>query len=294
MNDVAASSDLVAAAALTPRGGAVLVWDVTGRVFTRELLLPPPDDATRPASRRIMAQVALVPEAGLLVARHVSGQVGIWSTTSWALQGTLDFPEGTAAMAVKGTRGVFVVSGGDKRELVLVDLVTRDELARTPAPDVFSLTWSAEGTRILALAYGNTVSSFTAELTPTNEGWALPAGDQALGITASPVRPQVAIAHGPRVRIYDLPTKTEALPALEEPTGLQVTRVAWSPDGSTLAALTKPPVRELIRPGPVQLWKLDDLDWVEQICRRAGAGLSNDEWDRYIGGAANYVDRCEG
>ena len=294
INDVDSTADYVAAAGLTGRGGAVSVWDSTGRQFVRELLLPPPDDVTRTPERRIISALAFVPDAELLVARHVSGQVGIWSTRTWKLQGTVDLPEGTTAMAVRGLKGVFAAGEGDNRELVLVDLVSRQVLVRTPAPDVFSLGWTFDGSQIVGLTIGNRIEVFTGDLQPTNGSWSLPPGEPSTNLEASPVGPQVAITQGSRVFIYDLTSRTEALPALEEPTGQAVINIDWSPDGRMIAGTTKPLVRELIEPGLVHFWRLDGLDWRVQICRLAGGGLTPDEWKRYVGDSAEFIDLCEG
>ena len=59
-----------------------------------------------------------------------------------------------------------------------------------------------------------------------------------LFVAANPVRPEVAIAQGTRVHIYDIGSGVEAIPALEEPLGNQVADLAWSPDGTMLAGLS--------------------------------------------------------
>lgn len=294
INDVDSTADYVAAAGLTGRGGAVSVWDSTGRQFIRELLLPPPDDATRTSDRRIISALAFVPDAELLVARHVSGQVGIWSTRTWELQGTVNLPEGTTAMAVRGTKGVFAAGKRDSRELVLVDLVSQQVLVRAPAPDVFSLSWTFDGSQIVGLTIDNKIKVFTGDLQPTNGGWSLPPGDPSTNLEASPVGPQVAITQGSRVLVYDLISRTEALPTLEEPTGQTVINIDWSPDGRMIAGTTMPPEREFKEPGSVNFWQLDGLDWRAEICRLAGGGLTPDEWNRYVGDSAEFTDLCEG
>ncbi|MFF7251327.1 hypothetical protein ACFZBU_46625 [Embleya sp. NPDC008237] len=91
VNQTAVSPEFVAAAGQTGRGGAVVVWKADG-TFLRELQLPPPGDASLPGEKRIIAQLGFVPEAHLLVARHIMGEVGFWSTTTWELLGSIRLP----------------------------------------------------------------------------------------------------------------------------------------------------------------------------------------------------------
>ncbi|MCE3551322.1 hypothetical protein LWC33_07635 [Pseudonocardia sp. RS11V-5] len=289
---VASAGGTKAAAGFTTTGGAIMLWKGDRKAITKSLGLAASDSGKQAVRDRIMVQVALVPDAHLVIGRSASGQVGIWSTETGELAGTLDLGPGSTAMAVHGRRGAFAIGSGEGEQLVLVDLVDRHEIARIAAPGVTGLAWTGDGSHIVGITDDRRVVTFAADLSAAGRSWTLPAGEPPGFVAANPVRPQVAIAQGTRIHVYDVGSGTEAMPALEEPLGNSVADLAWSPDGTMLASITVKPKREITSMGQTDLWRVDDLDWRTQVCRTAGTGLTRDEWAANIGASVDYVDRC--
>jgi len=229
-----------------------------------------------------------------MIARHVSGQVAIWDTRTWRRAEPLDLRPGTTSMEVRGTQGLFSEGRDDQTELLLIDFRTRQEIKRIPAPRSYRLAWSADGRRIVSLRWGNELRVYDAALEPVWEPWKLPDGGLGGGLAISPDGNRLAVAQGSRILVYDLATRSEAMPALVEPAGNDVIAPIWSPDGSTVLALTLPPTRARIQPGPVRRWVVTDRDWTTQICRWTGGGLSRDEWRDNVGRDIAFIDLCRG
>ena len=92
--------------------------------------------------------------------------------------------------------------------------------------------------------------------------------------------------------VHDTAIGLQALPTLHSSRGQRITRLAWSPDGHFLAGVTSP-VDSGEAPGPVSLWRVDGIDWRNQVCRwTGGAGLSTKEWRTHIGERHAYTDLC--
>ncbi|MFJ8590955.1 hypothetical protein [Streptomyces sp. NPDC093598] len=294
INALTMSDRFVASAGQTRGLGAVTVWKKDG-TYLQELLMSPEADRGRKAEERIVATVRFVPEAHLLVARHVSGDVGIWSTRDWQRLGTIDLAPGTTAMAIHGRTGVFAEGEGRAARLVRVDLVTRKRLHTVAAPDVVRLSVSADGSRLVALARaGNTVKVLDArKLTPVRKALRLPPGDLAADSAISPDGRLVATAMGDRVLVHNLTSGQQAMPPLRDINGTDVVQVEWSGDGAYLAGASLPPEREHKQPGSVNIWKMTEGSLEQRMCDWADGGLSRDEWERYVDESVSYIDLCK-
>ncbi|MGW1893378.1 hypothetical protein ACWCP6_24490 [Streptomyces sp. NPDC002004] len=293
LGDLSMSDAFVAAAGQVGGRGTARVWKRDG-TFVEDLQLPGQDDPAQEGTKRLITRVAFTDSGpGLLVARHISGRVGIWSTRDWDLRGTVKLRPGTAAMALHGRRGVFVEGDGRSARLVQVDLDTRKVLRRVPAPSVYRLSYSSDGSKLAALAWGNKVQLLNgSDLTPVRPALQLPKGDIAGDMALSPDGGRVAMALKDQVLVYTLDTGLPAAPPLNDVGGNRIADLSWSHDGAYLAGATLMPVRDLKRPGPVDIWKMKDAPWQQQMCKWAGGGLTRAEWKQYVDPSESYVDIC--
>lgn len=60
--------------------------------------------------------------------------------------------------------------------------------------------------------------------------------------------------------------------------------LAVSPDGLEMAIATT---------AGTATWSLDPIEWERAACRLAGRNLTRGEWQRYIGGLADYRATCD-
>lgn len=292
INAVAAAPDLVAAAGQVDSRGAVLVWPWDNHTSPRQLLLPPPDDDKLRPEQRIIATVEFTPDAKMLVARHVSGQVGIWATDTWQLLGTVDLRPGNVRMTVHSGRAIFLERGGEEAELVQVDLETLTITRRVSTPNVLLMSANVDGSLLVTMTEDGTVQIRGADLAAVGDPWRpLASGDPAEDVAVDSAGQRVAIAQGDQVLIYELDSKTLAMPPIDTD-GNRVVNVNWSPDGELLIGTTMPPIRGNKQVNPLRVWKIGGLDWTNQICRWAGGGLTPAEWTRYVGDAVSFIDLC--
>ncbi|WP_329222163.1 WD40 repeat domain-containing protein [Streptomyces sp. NBC_01485] len=295
INSLAMSDKFVAAAGQSGGLGSVQVWKKDG-TFLQEILMSPEDDRKRKAPDRIVAQVGFVPEAGLMVARHTSGDVGIWSTKNWDRLGTISLEPGTTAMVLHGRTGYFTEGEGQDTQLVEVDLVTRRKLRTVATPRVARLSLSADGSRLLTLDWEtNTVSLLdSGNLKPLIKPLSMPAGDIATEAEISPDGRLVATAQGDHVLVHNLASGRQTMPPLHDTNGNDVVSLAWSPDGAYLVGATLPSVRASRNPGPVDIWKLAEGSLEKRMCDWADGDLSRDEWKKYVNSSVEYINLCEG
>lgn len=289
---VAVSGSRVAAAGRFEEQAVVVVWDRAGQAPTRTLHVPALDRGTPDGSDQALTAVAFVPGKPLLVARHATGPLAIWSTTTWKLLATVDLGAGSG-VDVHGRQALALEqSGEDGRRVALVDLTTH-KTRTANAPGAEHVAWSHDGSRIAVLGRDNTVRYRNAGLTEMGEPLVLPAAiDAPTALTLSPDGGHIAIAVGDKVIVHETSTGLRALPTLHSSSSPGITGLSWSPDGEFLAAVTQP-IRDDDVAGPVSLWRVDSIDWRSQICQwTGGSGLSTKEWRTHIGDDHAYIDLC--
>ncbi|MER5832828.1 WD40 repeat domain-containing protein [Streptomyces sp. NPDC002130] len=294
INSLALSDKYVAAVGQSRGLGAVTLWKRDG-TYLQEILMSPEQDRGRKLEERIVTQVAFVPEARLLVARHVSGDVGIWSAGSWQRLGTIDLAPGTTAMAIHGTTGVFTEGEGKKTRLVQVDLVTRKRLRTVAAPEAVRLSVSGDGARIVTLSWADRTIRLLdgRKLTPLRSPLRLPAGELARDTAISPDGRLVATAMGSQVLVHNLRTGQQTMPPLRDTNGTDVVEVQWSANGAYLAGATLPPQREHKEPGAVNVWRMTEGSPEQRMCDWAGGGLSREEWEKNVDESVPFIDLCQ-
>ncbi|MZF88753.1 WD40 repeat domain-containing protein [Streptomyces sp. SID5643] len=290
IRDATVRGKLVAAVGRHDGQSVVGVWSKEGTV-PRTLRAPALDRAVDSTERALTA-VAFVPGEDLLVARHASGPLAVWSTRSWKLVNTLQAGQGSG-LAVHGRKALVLEDpAGEDARIVLADLTTGATRAAA-APGAERIAWSHDGSHIAVLGGDNTVRYRDAGLKETGEPLVLPATtDPPRALALSPDGGHIAIAAGDEVLVHDTTTGLQALPALHSSGSRQITRLTWSPDGDFLAGATRPSDDDEAA-GPVSLWRVDGIDWQDQICRwTGGADLTTEEWRTHIGERHDHIDLC--
>jgi WD40 repeat protein len=292
-NEVAAVPGFAAAAGqVNDNTAAVLVWSDDHKNSPRLLTLPQPDDAKLSRTGRIITSVGFTPDGALLAARHVTGQLGIWSTATWDRVAALDFEPGNTRLIVRQDRVLLISGRGAATNLVRVALPSGTVNSHVPTPKIEHLTASADGTTVVTMTEDGMAQQRNADLQPVGEPWRPSmSGEQVRTIAADPAGRRLAIGQGDKVLIYDLTTHLLALPELAAGNGTVVS-VTWSPDGQVLAGMSMPPQRGGTQVNPLRVWQVSDLDWVDQVCGWAGGGFNREEWARYAGEDSTYIDIC--
>lgn len=291
--DGAVAGPLVAAVGRRDGRSAVAVWKGKG---TEPRLLSVPaalDRATSDSGQRFFTAVSFVPEADLLVARHATGPLAIWSTKTWELLATVDLGAGSG-LTVRGRQALALEDRGPNgRRIVLVDLPART--TRTAdAPGAELLAWSHDGSRIAVLTRDDTVRYRDAELKETGEPIGLPmTAGTPTAMALSPDGGHIAVAADDKVFVLDAATGLQVLPDLGSARHPGIVRLSYSPNGDFLAAVTRPVDDDEETAGPVSLWRVDGVDWRRQVCQwTGGTGLSSQEWQAQIGDRHPYIDLC--
>ncbi|MFE6187667.1 WD40 repeat domain-containing protein [Streptomyces sp. NPDC056465] len=294
VNDVDMSSSYVAASGQYEGRGTVFVWRKDG-TWLRSLRPSGIDEDDLPPAERIITAVRFVPEADLLIARHVTGPVTMWSTRTWKQRETVTLAAGIG-LEVHGTRAVALERPGEAgARLVEIDLTEPDPgIVRTSAaPGVYRFDWSHDGSRIALLVRGNTVRYLDSGLRKTDSPLRLPGGTtSATAVALSPDGSRTATGFADQVLVHDTATGLQAMPALPRTGDGDVIKLSWSPDDRTLGAVTRS-FRTDNAAGPLNLWRVGGIDWNRSICRwTGGEGLTIEEWDEHIGDRHPYIDLC--
>ncbi|MGW0867433.1 hypothetical protein [Streptomyces sp. NPDC002611] len=295
INALALSDKFVAAVGQSRGIGTVTLWKRDG-TYLQQLDMSPEEDRKRTQlPERIVSQVDFVPKHRLLVARHVSGDVGIWQTGTWRRLGTIDLKAGTSDMAIHGRTGVFTEGEGEEARLVMVDLVTRRKLRSVAAPGVVRVTYSRDGSRLVTLDMtSGTVRLLDGrKLTALGDPLRMPEGELAVDSAISPDGRLVATAMGDRVLVHNLDSGQQSMPPLRDVNGTDVVQVKWSPDGTYLAGASLPPQREHKQPGAVNIWKMTEGSLEKRLCDWTDGGLSRDEWEKHVDESVSYIELCE-
>jgi WD40 repeat protein len=291
-NAVATTRGLVAAAGLTYGQGTVLVWRTSNHTTPTPLTLQPKDNDNLKPEQRIIAGVDFTADGKLLIARSVSGQVGIWSTQDWRQLGTLNLKAGNPRMLVRGNLGIFTEGEPEVAEIVEFDLKTRKELHRIKAPGALRLAANKDATRLVSMTLYGEVQQRQADLTAVGDPWRVPNYANQFGEIAMNQRgTQLAVPRGDELLVYDLDDQTLAMPPFEAD-GDIIIDVAWSPDDRLLAASPLPPERGYKDATYLRVWKTGGQDWTNQVCRWAGGGLTHSEWSRYVDDSIPFTNLC--
>ncbi|MEU1622874.1 hypothetical protein ABZ479_36975 [Streptomyces sp. NPDC005722] len=294
VNDVAMSAEFVAGAGQFNGRGTIAVWRRNG-TWLRDLRPSGVDETDRPSAERIVTDVAFVPEAHLLIARHVTGPVTVWSTRTWKELDTVRLADGID-LRVHGTRAVVLERPGeDDARLVAIDLSTpRDATTRAVrAPGAYRLDWSQDGSRLALLVDGDSVRYLDAELRDTGSLLRVPdVGTGARTVALSPDGSRTAVGFADRVLVHNTATGLLSMPALHRSGAGDVIHLYWSPDDRMLVGVTRS-FRTDNAAGPLNLWKVGGIDWQRSICRwTGGEGLSREEWAKHVGDRHPYIDLC--
>ncbi|WPW23358.1 WD40 repeat domain-containing protein [Streptomyces sp. HNS054] len=296
INDAASSPAYVATAGQFRGISKIVLWRRNG-TFLRDLELPGADRDTTSSAHRVAVGVGFVPAENLLVARHVDGPLYLWSTRTWKPVGTVPLgPSEGLGFTLHKSRPLALAlerAGTDDARLILVNLVARTTTA-FDAPGVHRFAWSRDGSRIALLGRGNTVRFLDADLHETRPPLRLTGAlSTPSSIALSPDGGRVAVGYSDRVSVRDAATGDLDLPELRVSGTDEILHLRWSPDGKVLAAITRSPGREGDRPaGPVELWRVSDIDWGEVLCRWTGSGLTRQEWRDHVGPTEPYIDLC--
>ncbi|MFB7455132.1 WD40 repeat domain-containing protein [Streptomyces sp. NPDC056188] len=290
--DAAMAGPLVAAVGRSDgNAAAAVVW--RGKGADPKVLSVPGPDRVAAAGERVLTTVAFVPEADLLVARHATGPLTIWSTRTWQPVATVPLTAGYG-LAVHGTQALALENRGPEGpRIVLVDLTTGTTTRSAAAPGARFLDWSRDGTRIAVLTRDNTVHYRDTALKETGEPLVLPETAEApTAMVLSPDGRRLAIAVDDQVLVHETATGLQALPTLSAArTG--AIRLSWSPDGDFLAGVGRRDDSDYFAAGAATVWRVGGIDWRRQICRwTGGTGLSTEEWRSHIGDRHPYADLC--
>ncbi|MGW1509431.1 hypothetical protein [Streptomyces sp. NPDC002394] len=290
--DAATAGSLVAAVGRSDdNAAAAVVWRGKG---ADPKVLPVPGPGRVAAGERLLTSVAFVPEADLLVARHATGPLMIWSTKTWQLVATIPLTAGSG-LAVHGTQALALENrGAEGPRIVLVDLTTRAITRSAAAPGARFLDWSRDGTRIAVLAQDNTVHYRDTALKETGAPLVLPETAEApTAMALSPDGRRIAIAVDDQVLVHETATGLQALPTLPAAAVPGTLRLSWSPDGDFLAGVGRRDDSDYYAAGAANVWRVGGIDWRRQICRwTGGTGLSTGEWRSHIGDRHPYADLC--
>ncbi|MEV6107107.1 WD40 repeat domain-containing protein [Streptomyces sp. NPDC051940] len=294
VNDVATSPEFVAGAGQFNGRGTIVLWRPDG-TWLRDLRPSGVDETGRPSDERIVIDVEFLPKAHLLIARHVTGPVTVWSTQTWKELDTVPLAEGIS-LRVHGSRAVVLERPGeDGARVVTIDLTTpRNAHTRAvKAPGAYRLDWSYDGSRLALLSEGNVVRYLDAELRDTGSPLRLPeAATVPTTVALSPDARRTAVAFADQVLVYDTATGLQSMPALRRVGAGDIIHLSWSPNDHRLAAVTRS-FRTDNAAGPLNLWQVGGIDWRRSICQWTdGKGLTREEWARHIGDRHPYIDLC--
>jgi WD40 repeat protein len=293
-NEVAAAPGFAAAGGQVGDEAVVLVWTDDNKGSPHRLTLTPPNDAELDRAERWVNSIGITPNGRYIVARHLTGQLGIWSTKTWDPVAELKFPAGPpeSHLTVNANR-VMLISGQDAdAQLVRARVPDGTVQRRVPAPGVVHLTASTDGSVVVTITKDGLAQVRNADLEPIGKPWRpAAAGYQVSSIVIDPKGRLLAVVQGDKVLVYDLSTRLLAFPELVA-SNRTIVDVTWSPDSKLLAGMSKPPQDGPNQVSPLRLWNVGDLNWDDQVCGWAGGGFSTADWTRYVGEDIPYTDIC--
>jgi len=291
-NAVASTGALLATAGQFRGRGSILVWQIDKPDSPVELTMPQPNEDELKPDERIIASLCFTLDGRYLVARHVSGEMGVWSTADWKRQATAHLKPGNTRMVVRAGQVELLEGSDDDATLTVLELPSLGGARRVPAPGMVFLDGDSDETSLATMTLDGRVQLWDADLNPIGEPWPPPSlKDPVTDLALSHDGRQLAVAQGDQVLIYDTDKRLLTMPPLEA-YGDQVINVAWALDDQLLTGGVMPPVRGNKSAGVFRVWKTGELDWTSQVCRWAGGGLTREEWQTYVRSAQPYVDLC--
>lgn len=292
LSDVAADSSFVAAAGQDPTGAvAVLVWDRKSGRPLRRLTLGA--GSIEPGWHDVVSALTFLPGRHMVVAYSAVQQlVAAWSTDTWRRVASI--PVGTAGglslSADESTLAVATVSesaeeggiGNTPSKLVFIDTGSWRVESEVRTPDTYRVAWSPDGNRIATIGRDGmlrfwspgtseeTQPPLQLEGTPLTLAWRPDGRALAVSLEGAGV---VIVDPNRRETFFNLPGSSASSP------------LAWSPDGSLLAAATsRPPEEEggYGIPEPAQIWTLGAARLARRMCQLAGGPISTADWRRLV------------
>lgn len=274
--------------------GMVAVWDArTGNPL--HAFFSPGDRADRYRS------VRYVPALKAIVARGDDGDVHAWSTRTWremldASPGPgrpLGTPPGEAAAVAP------VTGDGDRdgqaRSLAYIDLKSHQTRVVPLKYAISALAFAPEGGFAAVLSTDNRIHFLNGDGSPrkSQPSITLRASAAGLAIDRAGRRIAVAMSDGD-ILVYDIATRTLAIPPLRDQNGALPADPAWSDDGDLLVTIGYREAQRRAQVDGVQFWHTRKLSWPQQMCALAGRDIRESEWKQYVHGGFEFRPLCPG
>lgn len=266
-------------------------------------------DLTAPAGPRLIARkpspqrgdaiaVWLSPDGHRMRVVDTNASITEWDTTDPATAspgrtGLADREDAITEAAIRPDGRMFASKGKldtsiaalrditDLAEVRLLDGALRDYRGGP-------ITFSAHGG--LIATGGNTVLLWDVTTPSAPRRFGVPFGDANTGLAISPDNTLLAVAgRSGRLQVWNItdPGTPFLVTALDHP--YPVAAMAWFPDSAALASAESS--------GKIRLWSTAALVGVQAdrhaaACARARGGLTEDEWDRFVGASHGYRQTC--
>jgi hypothetical protein len=288
--------NVVGIGATRGEGGTIWVWDADSTELTHELFF---NALSGGSGQDVVIDAAFAPEAGLFVAWNAErGEIGIWSSETWEklddipLAGSARYDDvARSSMSASSDGKRLLVQGpaqtGDGQSVYLVDVESRSVKTLPQVNDLNSVKLSPDGSRIFVAANNSVwVTDADGNDLTEPEDLGAPVANSKWNSDGSKVA--VSLLQSNQVVILQSTTVEPVGPVWRSPVDQQPSDLAWSPDDKHLAVTTIVSVGQDPRPGPVQLLRLEQINWTTALCAIAGTDLTAEEWNAQV---ADDIDR---
>jgi WD40 repeat protein len=286
----------------SPDGGTLALGTATGTLLWAATASHPVGVMLRSATA--VRSVAFSSDGKFLAASNLDG-TELWRVATREQVGVIHY--GSSGLSVFSPDGKMLATD-DGGTIRLWSVATRRAVGSSLTSDsqVDSMAFSPRGSILAAGTQAGTEVWDLASRQPA--GVLLPSSSEVESVAFSPDGTVLAAGTGTGVQLWDVATRQQIGPLLTAtpeqgpeststaPGGLQTARpsdyatevssVAFSPDGKTLAAG--------LANGPTQLWNVAFLlpsDTASYVCASAGQTLTRTQWARYAQGLP-YQDVC--
>jgi WD40 repeat protein len=286
----------------SPDGGTLALGTATGTLLWAATASHPVGVMLRSATA--VRSVAFSSDGKFLAASNLDG-TELWRVATREQVGVIHY--GSSGLSVYSPDGKMLATD-DGGTIRLWSVATRRAVGSSLTSDsqVDSMAFSPRGSILAAGTEAGTEVWDLASRQPA--GVLLPSSSEVESVAFSPDGTVLAAGTGTGVQLWDVATRQQIGPLLTAtpeqgpeststaPGGLQTARpsdyatevssVAFSPDGKTLAAG--------LANGPTQLWNVAFLlpsDTASYVCASAGQTLTRTQWARYAKGLP-YQDVC--